>query len=157
MVFWHIDMRIDCYGPYCIPVPKAILAIGKNLSKWWLGTTVEGIIETQVVQSSTVSVFFTVGLRGHEDMCVTFEILPCNKKNLQITMCHIASWNSCIGHVCSKDATLLFPSPGVEWFWPCTHTNPAAWDWILAHITLSHPSSTFDHSALISILPSNRI
>ena len=48
MVFWHIDTRIDCCGPYCIPVPKAILAVGKNLSKRWLCTTEQEIIEMWV-------------------------------------------------------------------------------------------------------------
>lgn len=60
MVFWHIDMRIDCSGPYCIPVPQAILAVGKNPpSKWWLGTTVKGITETSDAHSFTGSEFFT--------------------------------------------------------------------------------------------------
>lgn len=32
MLFWHVDSRTDCWGPYCIPVPKAILAAGERRS-----------------------------------------------------------------------------------------------------------------------------
>lgn len=74
-MFWHIDTGIDCSGPYCIPVPKAILAVGKNLSKRWLGITVQGIIETSVAHSSTDSVFFTCVFGGGERRCVGFDIL----------------------------------------------------------------------------------
>lgn len=83
--FDTLDTGIDCSGPYCIPVPKAILAVGNNLSKRWLGTTVEGIIETWVGHSSTDSVFLSVGLGGGGRGCVGSDTL--------LQSLHIAKWH----------------------------------------------------------------
>lgn len=62
MVFWHIDTRIDCSGPYCIPVPQAISAVGKTprlSDSAQQNTTVKGITETSDAHSFTCSEFFT--------------------------------------------------------------------------------------------------
>lgn len=65
MLFWHVDTRTDCWGPYCIPVPKAILAAGENEVMTRRSST-GGIIETSVAHSSTDSGLFTLHSAGGE-------------------------------------------------------------------------------------------
>lgn len=152
MVFWHIDTRIDCYGPYCIPVPKAILAVGKNLSKRWLGTTGQGIIETWVGHSSTDSVC-CFALQGSRTCGIGH--MTANLSNHDVVQClQKLVWYACEG------ANFYQVQCGCFFFyyyfffilvapvrtnWPCDHTVQRTRQAAASHLSLfflSHFNST---------------